>query len=197
MATMIGTLHTRTTLSFAATAIAATVLTGCGSDGGSGSASASASTSAESTSAGERTATLKLADGTSYTVNLAPGVTEPLDIFGNGGGEPVNVWGAGFTGGSDVLQISTKVGEPFAVELPQSASTGYVWQPTGGTAPGTVVELVEDFVLAEDKGPGSPGTHYFVYRSTASGTGTLEFNQLPPGSQQPSSTLNAEVTVTQ
>ena len=176
-----------------AIALSVGMLSGCGS----GSADNDTSPSASASSAAEQTATLKLANGQSYTVNLAPGVTEPIDIFGNDGGEPVSVWGAGFTGGSDVLQITSQVGDPFAVELPQSASTGYVWQPTGGTAPGTVVKLVEDFVLAEGKAPGSPGTHYFVYESTATGTGTLEFSQFPPGSQEPSSTLNAEVTVSE
>lgn len=176
-----------------AIALSVGLLSGCGS----GSADNDTSPSATGSSSAEQTATLKLANGQSYTVNLAPGVTEPIDIFGNDGGEPVGVWGAGFTGGSEVLQITSQVGDPFAVELPQSASTGYVWQPTGGSAPGTVVELVEDFVLAEGTAPGSPGTHYFVYRSSAAGTGTLVFSQYPPGSQQPSATVNAEVSVTE
>lgn len=196
MLCMITSRRDRVLLTIGTIALSVGALGACGgSSADDATASASQSTSASTSAA--QTATLKLADGTSYTVNLAPGVTKAIDIFGNDGGEPVGIWGAGFAGGSEVLEITSKVGQPFGVELPQSASTGYVWQPTGGTAPGTVVKLVEDFVLTEDKGPGSPGTHYFVYESTAAGTGTLEFSQFPPGSQQPSSTLNAEVTVTE
>jgi len=181
MADMINARRGNTVRLIGAIALPILVLAGCGSDSAS--------------SPEGPTATLTLANGDTYTVTLAPGVTEPIDIFGNDGGAPVGIWGESSPGGSEVLQITSKVGEPFGVEVPQSASTGAAWQPTGGTAPGTVVELVQDFVLAEDKGPGSPGTHYFVYRSTAAGTGTLEFSLFPPGSQQPSATLNAEVTV--
>lgn len=153
---------------------------GCG-DSGTGSGSGG----------GEGTATLPLRDGGGYTVTLAPGQAEAIDIFANSGGEPVSIWGA--PGGTD---IPATVGAAFAIGLIQSGGTGYTWKATGGTAPGSVVALVQDWVLQEDSGPGSPGTHYFVYRGTAAGTGTLEFSQYPPGRDKASKTDTYTVTVT-
>jgi len=137
------------------------------------------------------TATLPLRDGGQYTVTLAPGQAEAIDIFANSGGEPVSIWGT--PGGTD---IPATVGAPFAIGLIQAAGTGYTWKATGGTAEGSVVALVQDGVLQEDTGPGSPGTHYFVYRGTAAGTGTLEFSQYPPGREKASKTDTYAVTVT-
>ena len=160
------------------------VAAGCGE-------STSTDTSAAITVAADGTATLPLRDGGDYTVTMAEGQTTPVDIFGNTGGDPVSVWS-----GNDSGPVEATVGAPFAIELAQSPSTGYSWKATGGTAPGAVVELVQDWVLTEDKGPGSPGTHYWVYRGTAEGSGTIEFQQFPPGTSSPSKEQVVKVIVT-
>ena len=156
-------------------------LTGCGS---------SSSSSDTSTAAAGGEATLTTADGSTWTVTLAKGVSAPIDIYGNDGGEPVGISTAS-TGPAPAT-----VGKPFAIAMPQSPSTGYAWKATGGTALGTVAELVEDGVNTADPGtPGSPGTHYFVYNATAAGTGTLTYALYAPGATKATKTQTVTVDV--
>jgi predicted secreted protein len=140
---------------------------------------------------GVATATLKTKAGDEWTVTLAEGETEVLDLYGNYGDEPIGIWSPG---GGGIAQAS---GTAFAIGLEQNASTGYVWRAAGGTADGTVVELVEQGVNPHDPGtPGAPGTHYFVYRATTAGQGTLAFELIPPGGDTPETTETFDVTVT-
>ncbi len=161
-------------------------LAGCGGD----SAATTATSGGTATSAGG-TATLTDASGGAYTVTLAEGVTTPIEPFGNDGSAPVGFWAASSADG-----VKATVGTPFGIELAQSPSTGYSWKAVGGTALGTQVTLVQEWVLADDTGPGSPGTHYWVYNATAAGTGTLVFEEFPPGEDTPSKTQAFTVTVT-
>lgn len=167
-----------------ALAAASLALVGCG-----GGDAPEVSTAAD----GSATATLKTKDGDTWTVTLAEGQTEAFDVYGNYGNldGPISIWqiGAG--------PISQAKDSLFAIGLPQSASTGYTWRAAGGTADGGVVELVEQGVNTKDPGlPGSAGTHYFVYRATTAGSGTLEFQQFAPGSETPETTEKFDVTVT-
>ncbi|GEM_PF-563509 len=166
-----------------AAALAAGALAGCGS-------SSSTDTGGSVSTSADGGATLTYADGGTYTVTLANGATEPIDIYGNSGQGPVSI----YNGGSG--EIAATLGQPFAVGLAQSPSTGYQWKATGGTAPGTVVELVQDWVGVDDPGtPGTNGTHYWVYKASAGGSGTLTFSEYPPGSSKASKTETFTVTV--
>ena len=139
---------------------------------------------------GNATATLKTASGDEWTVTLAEGETEALDLYGNAGDEPIGIWSP--DGGA----ITQAAGTLFAIGLEQNASTGYVWRAAGGTAEGASVELVEQGVNPHDPGtPGAPGTHYFVYRATTAGEGTLAFELVPPDSDTPERTETFDVTV--
>ncbi len=161
-------------------------LAGCGGD-----YAATTATSGGTATSADGTATLTDASGSAYTVTLAEGVTTPIEPFGNNGREPVGFWAASSADG-----VKATVGTPFGIELAQSPSTGYSWKAAGGTALGAQVTLVQDWVLTEDNSPGSPGTHYWVYNATAAGTGTLVFEEFPPGEGTPSTTQTFTVTVT-
>jgi predicted secreted protein len=158
------------------------VTSGCGGSGTAGTAG---------TSPGGGTATVALADGNSYTVTLAAGQAAPVDIFGDPDGREVFIYQPG--SGTNVQE---PVGALFAVALDAPAGAGYTWRVTGGTANGTVVTPVQNALITTGDGAGAAGTHYWVYRAAAPGSGTLTFDKFASGSEKASGTATFRVTVT-
>jgi predicted secreted protein len=158
------------------------VASGCGEGGTAQTAG---------TAPGGGTATVALADGNSYTVTLAEGQAAPVDIFGDPDGKEVFIYQPG--SGTNVEEPQ---GAMFAVALDEPAGTGYTWRATGGTASGTVVATVQNAVITTGDGAGAAGTHYWVYRAAAPGSGTLTFDKFASGSEKASGTATFRVTVT-
>lgn len=147
-------------------ALGAGALAGCGGD-------SSASTTAAGTAASTATS-----DASTATVTEPSGATESASIYRPDSGTVIN----------------ETLGAIFAVELSQSPSTGYAWKQTGGTAM-SLIELIDEDVETEGDAPGSPGAHIFAYAAKAEGTGTLVFEEFPPGSDTASDTVTFEVSV--
>lgn len=167
-----------------AIAVIAAMLTACGGD-----KTPSLSTGED----GTVTATLTTANGDEWTVTMAEGQTEAYDLYGNDGREPIGIWRPG----TGPIQASTD--SLFAIGLEETPGTGYTWRAAGGTALEGTVELVQQGVNPHDPGeaaPGAPATHYFVYRATAAGEGTLQFDLFPPGSDTPEESTTFDVGVT-
>lgn len=151
-------------------ALGAGALAGCGGDS---SASTTAATTAASTAASTATSGASTA-----TVTEPSGATESASVYRPDSGTVIN----------------ETLGATFAVELSQSPSTGYAWKQTGGTA-ASLIELIDEDVETEGEAPGSPGVHIFAYTAKAEGTGTLVFEEFPPGSDTASDTVTFEVSV--
>ena len=117
-------------------------------------------------------------DAIAATVTEPSGATESASIYRPDSGTVIN----------------ETLGAIFAVELSQSPSTGYTWKQTGGTA-ASLIELIDEDVETEGDAPGSPGAHIFAYAAKAEGTGTLVFEEFPPGSDTASNTVTFEVSV--
>ena len=152
------------------------------------------STAPEISTAADGEVVAKLTDksGDQWTVTLPEGASEAYDLYGNDGRDPIGIWTKG--------PITAKADTRFAIGLPVNGGTGYVWRATGGSTAGSVAQLLEQGINPNDPGesvPGGSATHYFVYRATAAGTGTLEFGLYPPGADAPERTETFDVTVTQ
>lgn len=79
--------------------------------------------------------------------------------------------------GRDPTEVSAKVGDLIALQLPV-AFTGETWTADGGTADGTIAELVgQGTAVLPAKGSGGMDQELptFTYRATAAGSGTLAF----------------------
>ncbi|MBM3665356.1 MAG: protease inhibitor I42 family protein [Actinobacteria bacterium] len=148
-------------------ALGAGALAGCGGD-----------SSASTTAADTATASTATSDASTATVTEATGATESASIYRPGSGTVIN----------------ETLGATFAVELSQSPSTGYAWKQTGGTA-ASLIELIDQDISTEGDAPGSPGTITFAYRASAEGSGTLVFEEFPPGKDTASDTVTFEVSV--
>ena len=148
-------------------ALGAGALAGCGGD-----------SSASTTAAGTTAASTATSDASTATVTEPSGATESASIYRPESGTVIN----------------ETLGAIFAVELSQSPSTGYAWKQTGGTAM-SLIELIDEDVETEGDAPGSPGAHIFAYAAKAEGTGTLVFEEFPPGSDTASNTVTFEVSV--
>ena len=148
-------------------ALGAGALAGCGGD--SQAATTGANTAATSTA---------VDDASTATVTEANGATESASIYRPDSGTVIN----------------ETLGAIFAVELSQSPSTGYEWKQTGGTA-ASLIELIDEDVETEGDAPGSPGAHIFAYRASGEGSGTLVFEEFPPGKDTASDTVTFEVSV--
>ncbi len=180
-ARMTSSLTLRMAAALGAATLSIAALAGCGE------------TATTATVGPDGTATLTFRDGQAYTVTMAKGQTTPVDVYGNDGGEPVSFFSAS-NGAADV-----KLGQPFAVQLPENPSTGYAWK-VSGTAVGSVVEPVQEYLepgTDESGEVGVPTQQVWVYRGTAAGTGTLVFQQFPPGNDTPSKAYTMKVTVTE
>ena len=117
-------------------------------------------------------------DANAATVTEANGATEAVSVYRPDSGTVIN----------------ETLGATFAVQLSQSASTGYTWKRAGGTA-ASLVDLIDEDTETNGDAPGSPGTITFAYRASAEGSGTLVFEEFPPGSQKASDTVTFEVSV--
>ena len=99
-----------------------------------------------------------------------------------------------FTSGD--TEVNVNLGAKFVISLPETAGTGYQWQPAGGSAAGVQVELFDDaFVPENPDAVGSSGVRNFTYDTAKTGSGTLEFELLPSGSSTPDNTETFNVTV--
>jgi predicted secreted protein len=99
-----------------------------------------------------------------------------------------------FTSGDTAVNVA--LGAKFVISLPETAGTGYQWKPAGGSAAATIVDLFDDaFVPDNPDMAGSSGVRDFTYDTAKAGTGTLDFELLPPGSTTPSNTETFNVTV--
>jgi predicted secreted protein len=99
-----------------------------------------------------------------------------------------------FTSGD--TEVNVALGAKFVISLPETAGTGYQWKPAGGSAAATIVDLFDDaFVPDNPDMAGSSGVRDFTYDTAKAGTGTLDFELLPPGSTTPSNTETFNVTV--
>jgi predicted secreted protein len=99
-----------------------------------------------------------------------------------------------FTSGD--TEVNVALGAKFVISLPETAGTGYQWKPAGGSAAATIVDLFDDaFVPDNPDMAGSSGVRDFTYYTAKAGTGTLDFELLPPGSTTPSNTETFNVTV--
>ena len=99
-----------------------------------------------------------------------------------------------FTSGD--TEVNVALGAKFVISLPETAGTGYQWKPAGGSAAATIVDLFDDaFVPDNPDMAGSSGVRDFTYDTAKAGTGTLDFELLPPGSTKPSNTETFNVTV--
>ena len=99
-----------------------------------------------------------------------------------------------FTSGDTAVNVA--LGAKFVISLPETAGTGYQWKPAGGSAAATIVDLFDDaFVPDNPDMAGSSGVRNFTYDTAKAGTGTLDFELLPPGSTTPSNTETFNVTV--
>lgn len=148
-------------------ALGAGALAGCGGD-----------SSASTTAAGTAVASTATGDAGTTTVEPADDSNGGASIYRPDSGTVIN----------------ETLGAIFAVELSQSPSTGYTWKQTGGTA-ASLIELIDEDVETEGDAPGSPGAHIFAYAAKAEGTGTLVFEEFPPGSDTASNTVTFEVSV--
>jgi hypothetical protein len=139
---------------------------------------------------GTGTATLTLKSGDTWVVTLPEGSSEVYDLYGNDGSDPIDIW--------QESPITMPEGVPFAIALAAPTTRDGVWRATGGTADGTVLAPLQQGVNPYDIAlPGSdPGVHYFVYRGTAAGTGTLEFGLFPPDADTPQESRSFDVTIT-
>ena len=147
-------------------ALGAGALAGCGGD------------SSSTTAAGGATTAATAGGGDTATVTEANGATEAVSVYSPDSGTVIN----------------ETLGDAFAVQLSQSASTGYTWKQAGGTA-GALVDLIDEDTETNGDAPGSPGTVTFAFRASAEGSGTLVFEEFPPGSQKASDTVTFEVSV--
>ena len=147
-------------------ALGAGALAGCGGD------------SSSTTAAGGATTAATAGGGDTATVTEANGATEAVSVYRPDSGTVIN----------------ETLGATFAVQLSQSASTGYTWKQAGGTA-ASLVDLIDEDTETNGDAPGSPGTITFAYRASAEGSGTLVFEEFPPGSQKASDTVTFEVSV--
>ena len=149
----------------AAAALSIAALAGCGD-------------STTSTAGGDGTAATAAGDASTATVTDANGATQDENIYRPDTG----------------TQVTQTLGATFAIELSQSASTGYEWKQTGGTAE-SLVDLVDIDTSSSGDAPGSPGTIIFAYRASAEGSGTLVFEEFPPGKDTASDTVTFDVSV--
>lgn len=164
----------------------------CGGDDG---ATPVVSTAAD----GTVVSVLETASGDSWTVTLPEGASEAFDLYGNDGRDPIAIWL------EDAGPVSTAVDGLFAIGLRQQGGTGYSWRPLADTwtpaeegETGPLVELVQQGVNPHDPGEGVPGgeeTHYFVYRGTAPGSGSIEFGLFGPGAEEPERTATVAIEI--
>lgn len=178
-------------LALAALALLVPGIAACGDD-----ATAPAVTT---TADGEVVAELATASGDTWTVTLPEGSTEAYDLYGNDGREPIAIWL------EDAGPVSVAPDGLFAIGLRQQGGTGYSWRPLADTwtpaeegETGPLVELVEQGVNPYDPGEGVPGgeeTHYYVYRATAPGSGSIEFGLFGPGAEEPERTTTIAIEV--
>ncbi len=151
---------------------------GAGALAGCGGGSSTAGTETGAAGATSTSAATPTNDASTATVTEANGATESASVYRPDSGTVIN----------------ETLGATFAVELSQSASTGYTWKQAGGTA-ASLVDLIDEDTEAAGDAPGSPGTITFAYRASAEGSGTLVFEEFPPGSKKASDTVTFEVSV--
>jgi hypothetical protein len=155
--------------------LTAGAVAGCGG----GDSSAAGGTTAEATTQATGTVTSATANGAQFvaTVTLDDGSTAVT---------------GGYPPGTESVQA--EVGDLVTFLLPP-ASTGKEWQLVNGTAPGTVAELAGQGTATV---PGRPDSDSFTYRATATGEGTLKFQEVetnPEGAPEPSLPVNHTLVV--
>lgn len=75
--------------------------------------------------------------------------------------------------------ISSKLNQPFQIQMHVTSGTGYSWQPMGPLPPG--VTLLGVFQQPHGKMmPGGPGTEVLVFRGTSAGSYKLQLEYLRP-----------------
>ena len=152
---------TRVVAACLAGAAALAVGAGCGGSEPATTAGGGGVTTSASAAGAETTVTVALTDGTTAVVAA---------YFPEVGGKPT--------------AVRAKVGDLIALQLPQ-AFTGETWTADGGTADGTIAELVGQgtaVLPAANSGGSDQELPTFTYRATAAGSGTLAFRaaKAPP-----------------
>ncbi len=144
-----------------AVVIAAGVVAGCGGGDASstGAAEGGGITTAASAQGADDVATVPLSDGSQAVVASYTPEVDQLDAPGG-------------------TRVQAKVGDLVALLVPPAFSNGQ-WTATGGTADGTVAELVGQGTakVTPTNGGIDPGYYAFTYRAIAAGEGTLSFRE--------------------
>lgn len=96
--------------------------------------------------------------------------------------------------------IQAQVGETFVIQLASNPSTGYQWKMTPGGDPGVNLEsskFVQDTQTGTGTEPmvGVGGVENWTLSAVSAGTGTLVFDNIPPGKTTPAETVTFNVTV--
>jgi predicted secreted protein len=94
--------------------------------------------------------------------------------------------------GKNDLNISTAVGQEFAIELESNASTGYTWTYT---QTGSALKLVDETKSAGGTKPGAPGTQRFTFKATVSGASYLDFTYARSSPGPDDTKLRYDVTI--
>lgn len=148
----------------AVVALAAGTVAGCGGgDDGAGTGGQGGGITTEASAAGAQlVATVPVADGSQAVV---AGYTPEI--------------GSGDTPGGTRVQAT--IGDVVALMLPPALGDAK-WTAGGGTADGTIAELVGSGTakVTPRNGGVDPGWYAFTYRATSAGTGTLEFREEKP-----------------
>ena len=140
--------------------LAAGVLAGCGGgDSATTGAAGGGITTAASAQGADDVATVPLSDGSQAVVaSYTPEVGQDNAAGGT--------------------RVQAKVGDVVALLVPPAFSDAQ-WTAEGGTADGTVAELVGQGTakITPKSGGTDPGYYSFTYRATAAGEGTLAFRE--------------------
>lgn len=160
--------------------LAAGVVAGCGGGDTStgGAAEGGGITTAASAQGADDVATVPLSDGSQAVVaSYTPEVGQDNAAGGT--------------------RVQAKVGDLVALLVPPAFSNAQ-WTATGGTADGTVAELVGQGTakITPEAGGTDPGYYAFTYRATAAGQGTLSFREEPTDSGTTAAPAGIAVTYT-
>jgi inhibitor of cysteine peptidase len=71
----------------------------------------------------------------------------------------------------DGKHLQVKSGELFALELPETPTTGFRWSIA--EIPPTLRLSADDFVAPASAVPGASGTHHWIFEAIATGAGQL------------------------
>ena len=96
---------------------------------------------------------------------------------------PVEDTGVTLTEADNGETVQANVGETLTLTLPETAGTGYTWQPVAAPDEAILKVDSDEVVPAEGDAVGAPGEHVWHFTAVAVGSAVIDLASVPPGEE--------------